>query len=312
MVLLVEKISHFLKHPNRLENQHHNSEALLASTLQVFRSDVSKILNKVLPIPELGTEPEFQFLSMAWIQKCLEAIPMIHRAFAKLVVEIDHPINRWGKSQVEEYLDYTLNLLELLNSVTSGVSHLSHAKLCISHGLSQMKKGSNSSALEHLKEIQPHDLGKEFKVEGKITENEESSCSGKDLIIHRCLWILRSISLWVFGVLLSVICSDVKPYMELRISAGLFDDSLIKGWDSVLAKEIAENTGVSKEVKEINEVVTSLRAAVANGEVAIELRRRLKDFEELLQTIGKKTNDLFTEVLGERSKFLDSLQHTRK
>ncbi|OIT27664.1 PREDICTED: uncharacterized protein LOC109213650 [Nicotiana attenuata] len=304
MVLLVEKISHFLRNPNRLENQHHNSEALLASTLQVFRSDVSKILNKVLPIPEPGTEPEFQFLSLAWIQKCLDAIPMIHRAFAKLVVQIDHPINIWGKSQVEEYLDYTLNLLELLNSVTSGVSHLSHARLCISHGLSLIEKNSNSPALEHLKEIQPHDLGKEFKVEGKI---EDTSCSGKDLIIHRSLWILRSISLWVFGVLLSGICSDVKPYMELRISAGLFDESLIKGWDSLLAKEIAENCGVSKEVKEINEVVTNLIAAVVNGEVAKELRIRLEDLEELLQTIGKKTNDLFTEVLGERSKFLDSL-----
>lgn len=212
-------------------------------------------------------------------------------------------------------MDYTLNLLELLNSVTSGVSHLNHAKLCISHGLSQMEKGSYSSALEHLKEIQPHDLGKELKVECKITENEESSCSGKDLIIHQSLWILRSISLWVFGVMLSGICSDVKPYMELRISAGLFDDSLIKGWDYVLTKEIAENCGVSKEVKEINEVITSLKSAVPNGEVdeiAKEHRRRLEDLGELLQTIGKKTNDLFTDVLGERSKFLDSLQHTRK
>ncbi|XP_009787835.1 protein BPS1, chloroplastic-like [Nicotiana tabacum] len=312
MVLLVEKISHFLKHPNRLENQHHNSEALLASSLQVFRSDVSKILNKVLPIPEPGTEPEFQFLSLAWIHNCLDAIPMMHRAFAKLVVQIDHPINRWEKSQVEEYLDYTLNLLELLNSVTSGVSHLSHARLCISHGLSLLEKNSYSPALEHLKEIQPHDLGKEFKVEGKT---EESSCSGKDLITHQSLWILRSISFWVFGVMLSGICSDVKPYMELRISAGLFDDSLIKGWDSVLAKEIAQNCGVSKEVKEINEVVTSLKSAVPNGEVdeiAKQHRRRLEDLGELLQTMGKKTNDLFTDVLAERSKFLDSLQHTRK
>ncbi|KAK4372054.1 hypothetical protein RND71_007438 [Anisodus tanguticus] len=297
-----------------MENHHHNSEALLASSLQGFRSDVSKILNKVLPIPEPGTEPEFQFLSLAWIQKCIDVIPLIHRAFAKLVAEIDHPINRWGKSQVEEYLDYSLNLLELLNSVTSGVSHLSHARLCISHGLSLIEKKSDSLALEHLKEIQPCDLG-EFKVEGKIIENEESSFCGKDLIIRRSLCILRSISLWIFGVLLSGICSSVKPYMELRNSAGLYDDSLIRGWDSVLAKEIAEKCSVSKEVKEINEVATSLRSAVANGEVdefVIELRIRLKGLEDLMQTIGNKTNGLFSEVLAERGKFLDSLQHTRK
>ncbi|MCD7446731.1 hypothetical protein HAX54_015635 [Datura stramonium] len=316
MVLLVEKISHFLKNPSRMENHHHNSEALLASSLQGFRSDVSKILNKVLPIPEPGTELEFHFLSLAWIQKCLDVIPLIHRAFATLVVEIDHPMNRWGKSQVEDYLDYSLNLLELLNSVTSGVSHLSHAKLCISHGLSLIEKNPHSLALEDLKEIQPYDLGREFKVEVKmITENEESSCCGKDVIIRRSLWILWSISLWVFGVLLSGICSSVKPYMELRKSAGLFDDSLIRGWDTILANEIAENCGVSKEVKEINEVATSLKAAVANGEVdgfAIELRRRLEGLEGLLQTIGKKTNDLFSEVLAERGKFLYSLQHTRK
>ncbi|MCD7464490.1 hypothetical protein HAX54_052851 [Datura stramonium] len=213
-----------------MENHHHNSEALLASSLQGFRSD-----------------------------KCLDVIPLIHRAFATLVVEIDHPMNRWGKSQVEDYLDYSLNLLAK-NSVTSGFERDS-----------------------------AHDLGREFKVEVKmITENEESSCCGKDVIIRRSLWILWSISLWVFGVLLIGICSSVKPYMELRKSAGLFDDSLIRGWDTILANEIAENCGVSKEVKEINEVATSLKAAVANGEVdgfAIELRRRLEGLEGLLQTI---------------------------
>ncbi|CAN4080598.1 unnamed protein product [Withania somnifera] len=316
MVLLVEKISHFLKNPNRMENHHHNSEALLASSLQGFRSDVSKILNEVLPIPQPGRELGFQILSLAWIQKCVDVIPLIHKAFAKLVVEIDHPINGWGTSQVEEYLDYSLNLLELLNSVTCGVSHLSHARLCISHGLSRIEKNSDSLALKDMKEIQPYDLGKEFKVERKmIIQKQESPCTGKDLIIHQCLWILMSISSWVFGVLLSGICSSVKPYMELRKSAGLFDDSLIRGRDTVLAKEIVENCGVSKEVKEINEVATSLKAAVANGKVdefAIELKRRLKGLEELLQTIGKKTDGLFSEVLAERGKFLVNLQHTRK
>lgn len=315
MVLLVGKISHFLK--NMENHHHHNSEALLASSLQGFRSEVSKILNKVLPISEPGTELEFQFLSLVWIQKCVDVIPLIHRAFAKLVVEIDHPMNKWGKSQIEEYLDYSLNLLELLNSVTSGVSHLSHAKLSISHGLSLMGKNSDPlAALEHLNEIQPYDLGKELKVERKmIPENEESPSSGKDLIVRRSLWILMSVSSWIFGVLLSGICSSDKPYMELRKSAGLFDDSLIRGWDTILASEIAENCGVSKEVKEINEVITGLKEAVANGSVdefAIELKRRLVDLEELMQKIGKKTNDLFSQVLAERSKFLDSLKHTRK
>ncbi|CAN4110269.1 unnamed protein product [Withania somnifera] len=297
-----------------MENHHHNSEALLASSLQGFQSHVSKILNKVLPILESGTQLKFHFLSLAWIQKCVDAIPLIHEAFAKLVFEIDHPMDRWGTSQVEEYLDYSLNLLELLNSATSAVSHLSHARLCISHGLSLIEKNPDSSV--DMKEIQPYDLGKEFKVERKmITVNEESPCSGKDLIIHQSLWILMSLSSWVFGVLLAGICSSVKPYIELRRSAGLFDDSLIRGWDTVLAKEIAENCGVSKEVKDINEVTTSLKTAVANGKVdefAIELRRRLEGLEELLQTIGKKTDGLFSEVLAERGKFLDSFLHTRR
>uniref|UniRef100_A0A3Q7EJ94 Uncharacterized protein n=1 Tax=Solanum lycopersicum TaxID=4081 RepID=A0A3Q7EJ94_SOLLC len=267
MVLLVGKISHFLKN---MENHHHhhnhNSEALLASSLQGFRSEISKILNKILPISEPETEVEFQFLSLVWIQKCVDVIPLINRAFAKLVVEIDHPMNKWGKSQIEEYLDYSLSLLELLNSVTSGVSHLSHAKLCISHGLSLIGKNSDPLVvLEHLNEIQPYDFGKELKVERKmIPENEESPCTGKDLIVRRSLWILMSVSSWIFGVLLSGICSNDRPYIELRKSAGLFDDSLIRGWDTILASEIAENCGVSKEAKEINEVITGLKEAVAN------------------------------------------------
>uniref|UniRef100_A0A3Q7GVW5 Uncharacterized protein n=1 Tax=Solanum lycopersicum TaxID=4081 RepID=A0A3Q7GVW5_SOLLC len=152
MVLLVGKIIHFLKNMDNHHHHHnHNPEALLASSLQSFRSAISKILNKILPILEPETELEFQFLSLVWIQKCVGVIPSINRAFAKLVVVIEHPMNKWGKSQIKEYLDYSLSLLELLNSETSGVSHLSHAKLCISHGLSFI--GKNSDPLVVLENI---------------------------------------------------------------------------------------------------------------------------------------------------------------
>ena len=54
---------------------------------------------------------------------------MINKAFAELAVDIDYPMNKWKVDSIEGYLNYTLSLLELLNSMSSSLSHPGHAGL---------------------------------------------------------------------------------------------------------------------------------------------------------------------------------------
>ncbi|KAA8515623.1 hypothetical protein F0562_018766 [Nyssa sinensis] len=244
--------------------------------------------------------------------KYSELLPMINRAFAKLVMEIDHPMSKWEIATIEEYFNYSLNLLELLNSISSSLSHLCQARLSLSHALSILET-SSSLAIERLKPIHRENFRNHFK-EGK-KETEERSCSGNESVIQQAVIVMRSIGFWVCGIVLSGLCSDVEPYMEMSKSAGEFVNSLLS---SIVCEEIVVKNGVLKEVEEINGAVAHLVAAAgaATGEsgsnAAKELERRLEEIEKLLEVVGKDTNHLFSEVLAGRNELLDCLRQQKQ
>eukprot|EP00257_Ricinus_communis_P023877 XP_015583988.1 uncharacterized protein LOC107262485 [Ricinus communis] len=147
MVLLVAKIS---KLYSKLENHHHHhrgrpqSEAFSAS-LQAFRSDVSSSITRLL----LNSKPGgLEIMSLEWIQECFQVLPFINKAFAKLVVEIDYHMSEWKAKSMEAYLKYSLDLLDLLNSISSSLSYLGQIRLALSHALS-LVESSPSSGIEH-------------------------------------------------------------------------------------------------------------------------------------------------------------------
>nr|GEX28946.1 protein BPS1, chloroplastic-like [Tanacetum cinerariifolium] len=99
------------------------SDSALAS-LETFRSYVSGNLNRALESLKLGSD----FLSLAWMHECFKMLPMINNAFAKLMVEIDYPITSWEGGSIDEYLDYTINLLDALNLISSSLSNVNQAR----------------------------------------------------------------------------------------------------------------------------------------------------------------------------------------
>ncbi|KAG8391180.1 hypothetical protein BUALT_Bualt01G0160900 [Buddleja alternifolia] len=291
-----------------MENHHPKSDALSAS-LDVFRSKISNFLSQILLKPEPGPE----FTSLTLFNKCFELIHITNKAFAKLVVEIDYPMTRWGGKATDDYLNYTLNLLDLLNSITSSISHLNQAKISIFHALALIKNSSPSAA-KHLKKIIPRkNLSKELKFEGGTGIEEKRYSSEKECVIIEAVMVLKKIGFMALGIVLSGLCGDAKPYLEIRKYAGGFDDSLIKGLDLRFCKEMAEIQGGLEEVKEVNCATDRLCEAISGGrymEAVRELKRRLEVLENSMQGIEKETNSLFSEVLGTRNKLLDNLRVT--
>ncbi|KAK6140411.1 hypothetical protein DH2020_025838 [Rehmannia glutinosa] len=300
MVLSVHKLSRPFKFPSRLDHHHLKPDDALSASLRAFRSKISDFITQICFKTEPGSDFRFN--------KCFDLINITNRAFAKMVVEIDYPMTRWGSKLTDKYLSYTLNLLDLLNSVNSSVSHLNHAKILIFHALSLIKN-SPSSAAEHLKKIPITNLSKEFKLQKSI-RIEERPGSEKERVVLQALDISRKIGFLVLGLVLSGLCSDAKPYMEIRRIAGGFDDSLIKDLDSRFCKEIQEKM---EEVKQVNSATERLSMAISTGryiEDVEELKTRLQVLENSIQEIEKKANNLFSEVLVTRNKLLDNLRLT--
>lgn len=305
MVLLVAKIS---KLYSKLENHHHSQSEALSASLEGFQSDVSNCLNK---FSSLGSKPGSEILSFPWIQQSFELISLINKAFAKLVVAIEYPASKWEAASVDAYLQYSLNLLELFNSISSSLSHLGQARLSLSHGVILEEK-SPALALKTLKAIQPISFNKKL-VREKV---KEASCSGKEEVIHQAIMAMESLGYWVCGIVLSGLSGGEKPYSEMKkLGGGVLKFSSFTRLDASVCEVIVEKKGELKEVKEVNDAVACLVAAIANGkssDEAKELRRRLEVFERQLEGFGKEVDHLFSEVLSGRNQLLNGFRQLKE
>lgn len=277
MVLLVAKFS---KLYSKLENNlhHHTTQpsdddvAVLTASLQGFFANVSGAFNNKL------SSKTSTATSLSCLRGFFDTIPATNKAFAKLVMAIDHPVSKWESDSVDRYLNYTLTLLDLLNSITSSLSRLGLARLSISLGLHLKEEKSPSAALKHLKPIEPLFLLPNSKSKagfGGVDVGEEMTCcSSKEEAIRRAISAMERACKWVCWVVVS------------SLSGG--------------------------EFSELNESVTRLVAEIENGnsgeDEARDLRVRLEAFEKGLDGFGSEIDRLFNELLGKRNQLLDGFR----
>ncbi|KAM1157974.1 hypothetical protein ACFX1X_028831 [Malus domestica] len=317
MVLLLQKFNQICtKLANHHHHNHHPSQPALSASMEAFQTHVSNSLKKLLPLSSSKSAGS-EIPSFPWIQQCFELVPIIQSAFAKLVVEVDFPMSRWEAASMDRYLKYSLSLLELCNSVSSSLSNLGKARVSLAHGLSLVENSSPSSALEHLKAIQfqPKGLSNGIRFQGNEEVGKGSCLISKETVIHQALDIMQGMVFWVGGILMSGLAGNPKPYLEVRNSSGRIVDPLLSGLYPRL-DEIMERNGGLKEVKELNDAVAGLAAAIRTGKnsgaEAEELRRRLEGFEKFVDGLGKEVDSVFDKVLAGRNQLLNGLPQQKK
>ncbi|XP_039046305.1 protein BPS1, chloroplastic-like [Hibiscus syriacus] len=294
-----------------MEDHHHHHRAdvdVLSASLQAFRPDVSTCLKQLL---SSNPEPRSEILCFSWIQQCLNLLPLINKAFLKLLKHIDYPMTSWEAASLDEYLNYGLNLLELLNSTSSSLSHLSQAKLSFAYGLT-LVHNSPSTAIEHLKPIQPQSSSKDIKglLNKEDCEGRFGSC--KERVVYEAMVEMKSVGFWVFGVVLSSLCGETKPYLEMKQVLERFNGSLlIDVIDSCVFDVVVEKGETLKEVKELNSSANCLVSAIVDGETSdavMDLEGKLGVFEKKMEVLEKKVAALFSKVLATRNELLHGVR----
>ncbi|XP_024983319.1 protein BPS1, chloroplastic-like [Cynara cardunculus var. scolymus] len=284
----------------------HNRHCRMSETsLRAFRLVVAGNLHQVLESLKLGSE----ILSLRWIHQCFQMLTIFNDAFAKLMVEIDYPVSEWEPGSIDEYFDYSINLLELLNSISSSLSHLNQHWVLLSHALRIMET-SPDLAVERLKEIKySHDSIKELTRARAGADGRHGKGNGKGRIFHEAILILKTTGFWVCGVVLSGLKSDNKPMMEINA------DSPLVALDLIFRKKMMEEGGLVKELERVNEIVrliTSSGSGNGNGngdsDAAKELKAGLEVFGNGLKGLKEEEEGLFAEIMAARNEVLETLR----
>lgn len=306
MVLLVEKLSRSLKFPSRQENHRHLKSDASSASLRNFRSAISEFIAGIMVEPEL--------MSVAGFNKCFELINTCNRGFAELVIDIDYPMRQWGPNLTDAYLSCTLHLLGLSNAVTSAAARLSQVKMSILHALALINR-SPPMASRHLSIISPG-VGEMFKFERAIEMRGRPPSSQQEQVLTQALGLSKNIGFLALGFVVSGLCGDDQPYMEMRKNAGVFefDDPLCKDVDSRFYRELQLQGGIGMvEVREVNASTERLQSAIISNtgrctQPVEDLKTRLKLLENSIHGVENQANQLFSQVLSARNKLLGNIR----
>lgn len=305
---LYNKLENHNHHHNHHHHDHHHESHELSASLKAFRAEVSNLINEIASDSKPGSE----ILSLFWIQKCLGILPLINKAFTKFTLEVDYPMSKWEVDSIEEYLNYSLCLLELFNSISSSLSHLEKAKLSLIHNLKLVFENSQALAASHhhLKAIQPSCLKTKFGEELCEKSHRVRFLKGKELIVNEAVNEMKIIGFWVCGILLSGLCSDVKPYIEVKKMVNGFDGSSIYTIDSKISEGLDEKKLILKEVKDVNDAVDYLLVSSdeVKNDAAKELEIKVNKFVEVFDGVKAEVDDLFSKVMALRTELIDQLR----
>lgn len=288
MVLLIKKSGKISRISNSKLDQ---SESI---ALNSFHSYLSENLHRLLADKRYG--------SLSWFIPCFKFLQGNNRAFAKLVKDLNYPVNKFKGNLAEDYLSYSLSILDALNSISSSISHLGISRLTLNHAISLIHS-SPSSAIQHLKPIIPR------KIEaGNCKKKSIGSFNcDKERVIYGAMSKMKEIDLVILRVLL---CGLSEGTGDL----GWLNSAEMEGFN---LGNFSEKLLV-KEVDEVNEAVKKIEAGLVEEKknykyefVAEELKKMLDELENLLEMVNKEVNCLFSEVLSRRSQLIDCLRLPR-
>lgn len=275
-----------------MENRHqyNHREASLETSLEAFHSTIK------FPLFEYGSNS----ISLSWIQNCFDYLFHSKKAFELLVLEIDHPMSKWEIPLIEEYLNYSLRLLDLLNLVKSSIYHVCQTRISMTLSLIQR---SDPCFIQRLRSIE----FKSFEINLKLEDDvKERKLSGKDLVIHEALMEMEKNGGLVIGIILSSLSGEAKPYLELKKS-----EETPKNFEGFIDKNVVLN-----EFKDISEAKDCLISNMEtkkirdNGEEDVKkLEIKLEELQKQLDDIGNKADALFSETLAGRNEVLDVLRN---
>ncbi|KAI4302508.1 hypothetical protein MLD38_038243 [Melastoma candidum] len=293
-------------HPHH--HPHSSSHPSWSAAAEAFEADVSGLFRKLFTDAEpagLSTGK----ISLPWLRLCLETLPYMNGGFARLITVIDHPISSWGPNSSEEYLSYTLNLLEHLNEISSAIAHLGHARVSLAHALS-VSESSPTASLDRLKAITAHPPKKDCgKADGSEEHGWDAVGSGKDAAVHKAINFMKGIEFWVCGIVISALSGDAGPYLEMRASAGRLLGPSMSDLDSHLHRAVLEKGISLEEVRKINDSVAHIVDRGTRVHEAEEaLHDRLDGIEKLVEGLRKEVDLLFSQVLSSRNALLDCLR----
>lgn len=262
-----------------------NSSVRLNQILKGFETVLEERLER------LKLNKPKDFIDLTWMRQAMEILFSLHSDLRSLVGDLGFPIAKWDKKWIDQYLDDTVNLLDICIALNAEISCLDHRHLIVQYVLHLLNfsDGMLSSdklirANDHLGELMGETKAKE-KNGASQTKRKIENCaailegmrkslhlrkvksSAKGKVLLRAIYGVKATTIFICSILVSVFAGSSGPLVDLSIP----DQFSWSASFMTLQQEVNEEIRVGfvmgrvtalKELESLNAAVKNLRSTI--------------------------------------------------
>lgn len=285
--------------------------------LNSFEHSLAESLKKLKP------EDISDIWTLTWLSEAVNFLSETHNNIKILITDLELPISDWEAKWIDQYLDDSLKLLDICIAICSKLSQLEQGQIILKYALNNL----NSS--EHIGQAHTSLSDWMQKIESSSPTYEKCSAilqnlaistvysskgkvSAKEKVLNRALYAVKSVTILVCNVFISVLYRLKNPFTTMVVPDKLIWARAFNDLQTEALREITEHNGVLKEVKAVENCIENL--CTFNGyeekEMEKDVSEMAKAVENLshgLDCLSKQVEDFFDVVLTGRNALLCNL-----
>jgi len=338
-------MSSFFGNPFRvfIRKRSFNSSPRLGQLLRGFEDALAERLERL----KLNNPKDF--IDLTWMQQAIEVLCTMHSDLRSFVVELRFPISKWDKKWIDQYLDDTVNLLDICIALNAEISWLDHRHLIVQYVLHLLNFSDGMPSSDKLCRANDHlrDLRGETKSQGKNGASQtnrkiedcaarlEGMCkslhlrkvksSGKGKVLLRAMYGLKATTIFICSILVSMFEGSSRPLVDLSIpdqfswSAQFMSlqqevNEKIKGvFATGRVTVMKELEGLDAAVKNVHSMIQMLSLNISGGkEGGFQITEGSEQAEKLRQSVQElqQRADLLSQGLDPVAKQVNAFFQT--
>jgi len=285
------------------------------------------------------------FIDLIWMQQAMEILFTLHSDLRSLVVDIQFPIAKWDKKWIDEYLDDTVNLLDICIALNAEISRLDHRHLIVQYVLHLLNFSDGIPSSDKLLRAKDHlgELLGETKAEEKNGASQtnrkiencaamlEGMCkslhlrkvksSAKSRVLLRAIYGVKATTIFIFSILVSVFEGSSGPLVDLSIPDQFLwsvsfmtlqqdvNEKIRGGFDLGRVTVLKELESLNAAVKNLHSTIQMLSLEIPGGkERQFQLTEGSEQSEKLRQPVQElqKSADLLSQGLDPLTKQINA------
>eukprot|EP00252_Welwitschia_mirabilis_P011099 TRINITY_DN2495_c0_g1_i1.p1 TRINITY_DN2495_c0_g1~~TRINITY_DN2495_c0_g1_i1.p1 ORF type:complete len:366 (-),score=46.67 TRINITY_DN2495_c0_g1_i1:573-1670(-) len=275
-------------------------------------------------------------INLEWMCQALEVLYCVHKNLNSLVTDLHFPVKQWEQKWMDEYLEESLNVLDICIAINSEISRMEQTQLLGQYVLHVCESSEDTGSVDKQARVQHalKDLLEKRDTAGKETlcgtnkkiekcteilqkmsrtlEFSKTKSSTKSGVFLRAMYGVKAVTAFICGVILSTLGESADSLISLNVCTDLLWSSAFLSLQKSVHEEIKSSLGQKKgnlttlvEIQELYAQAESLQSMFTKEEsdtyqsgtqTYLEIQEAIKVLHHKVEILSQGLSNLTKQV----------------